>query len=56
MGNWSANILEANDSDTRFLTDLMGELSLKLVDTGPIHHNVGNDIWIDPYMLTIVTQ
>ena len=41
-------MLKQNDSDTRFVTDLMNDLSLKLINTGPSHHNIDdNDTWID---------
>ena len=47
-GDWNANMLEQNESDIRFVTDLMNDLSLKLVNTGPSHHNIDdNDTWID---------
>ena len=47
MGDWNANLLSPLDSDTRYLNNLMSNLSLKLVDTGPSHHTVDNDTWID---------
>ena len=41
-------MLKANESYTRFVTDLMSDLSLKLVNTGPSHHNIEDkDTWID---------
>ena len=39
IGDWNANILDSNDSDTRFLTNLITDLSLKLVNTGASHHS-----------------
>ena len=47
MGDWNANLLDANNSDTRYLTDLMNDLSLKLVDTGPSNHTSDTNTWID---------
>ena len=38
IGDWNANMLAPNNSDTRFVKDIMSELSLKLVPTGPSHH------------------
>ena len=47
IGDWNTNLLDKQHSDTRFLNDLMSDLSLKLVDTGPSHHTKENDTWID---------
>ena len=38
IGDWNADILTPDDSDTRFLTNIMTELSMKLINTGPSHH------------------
>ena len=43
IGNWNADVQNPRDSDTRFLFNLMNNLSLKLVDTGPSHHSKDND-------------
>ena len=41
-------MLAIDDFNTRFVTDLMSNLSLKLVNTGSILHNIDNKyIWID---------
>ena len=47
IGDWNANLSDTKDSDATFLKDLMNELSLKLVDTGPSHHGGKVDTWID---------
>ena len=37
MGDWNANLLDASNSDTRFLNNLKSDLSLKSVETaGPL--------------------
>ena len=38
IGDWNVDMLTPDDSDTRFLNDIMSEMSLKLVNTGPSHH------------------
>ena len=40
------NLLEPTDLDNTFLNNLMSELSLKFVNTGPSHHTTSNT-WID---------
>ena len=41
-------MLKPNESNTRFVTDLMSDLSLKLVNAGPSHHNIDDkDTWIE---------
>ena len=48
IGDWNADMLKPNKSDTRFVIDLMSDLSLKLVNTGLLHHNIDDhDTWID---------
>ena len=61
IGDWNADMLFLSDSDTRFLTNIMDELSVKLINTGPSHHttrllrssvtltenNATKDTWID---------
>ena len=47
LGDWNADLLAKNNSDTRFLKTLMSDLSLKLVRTGPTHHTNEKDTWID---------
>ena len=47
IGDWNANMFDPNDSDTKFLANLMSDLSLKLVNTGASHHSKNNDTWID---------
>ena len=47
MGYWNANLLAPLESDTRYVNNLMSNLSFKLVDTGPSHHTTDNDTWID---------
>ena len=52
MGDWNTNLLDPNDSDTRFLNNLTNGLSLKLVNTGPSHHTAVRILSI----LTVATQ
>lgn len=40
-------MLAPAESDTRFLTNLMDDLSMQLVPTGSSHHTDNNDTWID---------
>ena len=41
-------MLKPNEYETFFLTDLMSDLSLKLDNADPPHHNIDdNDTWID---------
>ena len=46
VGDWNADMLTPTNSDTRFLNNLMNDLSLKLIDTGASHHTNINT-WID---------
>ena len=47
VGDWNANMLTPAETDTRFLTNLMDDLSMQLVPTGSSHHTDNNDTWID---------
>ena len=47
MGDWNADMLDSESSDSRFVHGLIGELSLKLVKTGPSHHTASKHSWID---------
>ena len=47
MGDWNADMLDSDSSDSRFVRSLIDELSLKLVETGPTYHTANNDTWID---------
>ena len=47
IGDWNADLLDTNASDTRFLDTLMSDLSVKLINTGPSHHTDEKDTWID---------
>ena len=47
IGDWNANMLDSNNSDTRYLNNLTMDLSLNLVNTGVSHHSDGNDTWTD---------
>ena len=47
MGDLNADMLSHSNSDTKYIRDLMDELSLKLVKTGPSHHSSSRDTWID---------
>ena len=38
MGDWNADMSTQHCPDSRFIRELMAELSLKLVETGPSHH------------------
>ena len=38
MGDWNADILDSERSDSRLVRSLIDELFLKLIDTGPSHH------------------
>ena len=49
MGDWNADMLDSDSSDSSFVRILIDELSLKLVETGPTHHTANNDTWIDIY-------
>ena len=47
MGDFNSDMLDPNNSDTRFVNGLINELSLKLVDTGASHHTDNKKTWID---------
>ena len=47
MGDWNADLLDSESSDSRFVRSLIDELSLNLIDTGPSHHTANKDAWID---------
>ena len=47
MGDLNAHMLSDSNFDTKYIRDLMDELSLKLVNTGPTHHSFSVDTWID---------
>ena len=47
MGDWNADMSDPKSSDAKFVRELMAELSLKLVNTGPSHHTTHSDTWID---------
>ena len=47
MGDLNADTLCNTNSDTKCIRDLMDELSLSLVNTGPTHHSSSTDTWID---------
>ena len=40
-------MLDSESSDSRFVRSLIDELPLKSIDTGPSHHKVNKDTWID---------
>ena len=46
MGDWNADMSTQNCPDSRFIRELMAELSLKLVETGPSHHAPTKSSWI----------
>ena len=47
MGDLNADMLSDSNSDTKYIRDLMDELSLNLVNAGPTHHSSSRDTWID---------
>ena len=47
MGDLKADMLSYSNSDTKYICDLMDELSLKLVNKEPTHHSSSRDTWID---------
>ena len=47
MGDLNADMLSHSNSDTKYIRDLMNELSLKLLNTVPTHHSPSRDTWID---------
>ena len=47
IGDWNADMLDTKDSDTKFLSSPMNDLSLKLVQTGSTHHTRFKESWID---------
>ena len=44
-------MLDLGSSDLQFVRELMAELSLKIIDTVPLHHTASGDTWID-FLLT----
>ena len=46
MGDWNADMLDSESSDSRFMRRLIDELSLQLINTGPFHHTANKDTWI----------
>ena len=47
MGDLNADMFSHSNSHTKFIRDLMDELSLKLVSTGLTHHTSSSSTWID---------
>ena len=47
MGDWKADMLKPKSPDTRIIQELIDELSLKLLQTGPSHHTANKGTWIN---------
>ena len=47
MGYLNADMLSNTNSDTKCIHELMDELSLSVVNTGPTHHSSSRDTLID---------
>ena len=47
MGDWNAKMFAPNCSNSQFVCELMAEMSLELIETGPSHHAPIKDSWID---------
>ena len=38
MDDWNAEISDPSNLDSRYMSNILGELSFQLVDTGPTHN------------------
>ena len=47
IGDLNVNMLDTSNSDTRYLNNIVTDLTIKLVDTGPSHHAENRSTWID---------
>ena len=47
MGDWNADMPDPSNTDSHYMSNIMGKLSLQLIDTGPTHHTGNTHTWID---------